>query len=168
MAGVKPSQRELELIEVSTSTTEKAEKELSFREAILPPSLRDLRQKLGQKAKQQKRFRFYSLYGLVCHPEVLQAAWAAVRRNRGARLREEQVVLPGVPDPAFVAPIFFAGITACIDKPAILKVGYQVFGYTNGLVYNKSTAWCIDPTKFICSFLEHDETVQVGTNLLVK
>jgi RNA-directed DNA polymerase len=58
--------------------------ELSFREAILPPSLRELRQKLGWKAKQQKRFRFYSLYGLVCRSDTLQAAWAAVRRNDGA------------------------------------------------------------------------------------
>jgi len=69
---------------VKTSTTEQVVEELSFREAILPPKVQELRQKLGQKAKQQKRFRFYSLYGLVCHPEVLQAAWAAVRRNRGA------------------------------------------------------------------------------------
>src|SRR5207249_1462332 len=45
-----------------------------------------LGQKLGQKAKQQKRYRFYSLYGLVCRSDVLQAAFAAVRRNeRGAR-----------------------------------------------------------------------------------
>jgi len=69
---------------VKTSTTEQAVDELSFREAILPPSLRELRQKLGQKAKQQKRFRFYSLYGLVCRRDVLEAAWAAVRRNDGA------------------------------------------------------------------------------------
>jgi len=60
------------------------DEELSFREAILPPSLQELRQKLGQKAKQQKRFRFYSLYGLVYRTEVLQAAWAAVRHNDGA------------------------------------------------------------------------------------
>ena len=65
-------------------TTEEAGVELSFREAILPPSLQELRQKLGRKAKQQKRFRFYSLYGLVCRPDTLQAAWAAVRRNDGA------------------------------------------------------------------------------------
>jgi len=58
--------------------------ELCFREAILPPSVQALRQKLGQKAKQQKRFRFYSLYGLVCRRDVLEAAWAAVRRNDGA------------------------------------------------------------------------------------
>lgn len=65
-------------------TTEPVVEELTFREAILPPNLRELRQKLGQKAKQQKRFRFYSLYGLVCRLEVLEAAWAAVRRNGGA------------------------------------------------------------------------------------
>ena len=65
-------------------TTEEVGAELSFREAILPPSLQELRQKLGRKAKQQKRFRFYSLYGLVCRADTLQAAWAAVRRNDGA------------------------------------------------------------------------------------
>jgi len=69
---------------VKTSTTEEAVEEISFREAMLPPSVRELRQKLGQKAKQQKRFRFYSLYGLVCRRDVLEAAWAAVRRNAGA------------------------------------------------------------------------------------
>jgi len=69
---------------VKTSTTEQAAEEISFREVILPPNVRELRQKLGQKAKQQKRFRFYSLYGLVCRRDVLEAAWAAVRRNDGA------------------------------------------------------------------------------------
>ena len=69
---------------MKTSTTEEAVEEISFREAMLPPSVRELRQKLGQKAKQQKRFRFYSLYGLVCRRDVLEAAWAAVRRNAGA------------------------------------------------------------------------------------
>jgi RNA-directed DNA polymerase len=69
---------------VKTSTTEQAVEEISFREAILPPSVRELRQKLGQKAKQQKRFRFYSLYGLVCRPDVLETAWMAVLRNAGA------------------------------------------------------------------------------------
>ena len=71
-------------MEVKTSTTEHVAGELSFRGAILPPSLQELRQKLGQKAKRQKRFRFYSLYGLVCRRDVLEAAWAAVRRNDGA------------------------------------------------------------------------------------
>jgi RNA-directed DNA polymerase len=74
----------MDLIEVQAPTTGQAEDELSFREVLLPPSVRELRQKLGQKAKQQKRFRFYSLYGLVCRRDVLQAAWEAVRRNDGA------------------------------------------------------------------------------------
>jgi RNA-directed DNA polymerase len=84
LAGVKRSQKGLELIGVKASTTEPVVEELSFREAILPPGLQDLRQKLGQKAKQQKRYRFYSLYAHVCREDVLQAAWQAVRRNRGA------------------------------------------------------------------------------------
>ena len=69
---------------MKTSTTEQAGEEISFREFLLPPSLRELRQKLGRKAKQQKRYRFYSLSGLVCRKDVLSAAWAAVRRNEGA------------------------------------------------------------------------------------
>src|SRR5882762_8331031 len=65
-------------------TTEQTAKELTIREAALPPQLRALRQKLSQKAKQQKRFRFYSLYAHVCRADTLQAAWEAVRRNDGA------------------------------------------------------------------------------------
>jgi hypothetical protein len=72
---------------VKTPTTGKAESALPLREAQLPPKLRDLRQKLSQKAKQQKRYRFYSL--LLCRAEVLQAAWEAVQRNGGS---------PGVTD----------------------------------------------------------------------
>ncbi len=84
LARNEPSQKPLELIGMQIPTTEEAEVEISFREALLPPSLRELRQKLGRKAKQQKRFRFYSLYGLVCRADTLRAAWAAVRRNDGA------------------------------------------------------------------------------------
>ena len=58
--------------------TEQVVEEISFREAILVPKLRDWRAKLSAKAKQEKRFRFYSLYGLVSHPETLKAAWAQV------------------------------------------------------------------------------------------
>lgn len=65
-------------------TTGKPEAELSVREAKLPAKLRDWRAKLSAKAKQEKRFRFYSLYGLVSHPETLRAAWAQVRANGGA------------------------------------------------------------------------------------
>src|SRR6266849_4424246 len=46
---------------MNNPTTEYVAEELTFREALLPPQLQELRQKLSQKAKQQKRFRFYSL-----------------------------------------------------------------------------------------------------------
>jgi RNA-directed DNA polymerase len=69
---------------MKSPTTEEVAEEISFREALLPPALRELRQKLGQKAKQQKRFRFYSLYAHICRRDTLEAAWRAVLRNHGA------------------------------------------------------------------------------------
>ena len=53
-------------------------------EAHLPPKLATLRQKLSRKAKQEKRFRFYSLYGSVIDPVTLEAAWKQVKANKGA------------------------------------------------------------------------------------
>ena len=94
---------------MKTSTTGQVVEELSFQEAILPPKVQELRQKLGRKAKQQKRFRFYSLYGLVCLPEVLQAAWAAVRRNGGApgvdKVSIEQITATPESEAAFLDEI---------------------------------------------------------------
>ena len=94
---------------MKSPTTEKATEEISFREAILPPKLRELRQKLGQKAKQQKRFRFYSLYAHICQPETLQAAWDAVRRNGGApgvdRVSIEQITVSPESEAAFLAEV---------------------------------------------------------------
>ncbi len=40
-----------------------------MREAMLPEKLCIWRAKLSTKAKQEKRFRFYSLYGLISHPD---------------------------------------------------------------------------------------------------
>lgn len=62
--------------------TEAAEE--TVRERGLPDQLSQLRQKLGQKAKQDPRFRFYTLYDRIYRKDVLQAAWERVRRNRGA------------------------------------------------------------------------------------
>lgn len=54
------------------------------KETQLPLKLAALRQKLSQKAKQEKQFRFYSLYGHICQPEILLAAWKRVRANKGS------------------------------------------------------------------------------------
>ena len=43
-----------------------------------------LRAKLGQKAKHEPRFRFYSLYGHLLCDDVLRLAWLRVEQNGGA------------------------------------------------------------------------------------
>ena len=68
---------------MDTPTTEEATDFYRIDDRLLPPTLAALRQKLSQKAKQEKQFRFYSLYGHICRPETLQAAWKQVRANGG-------------------------------------------------------------------------------------
>lgn len=71
----------------------------------LPDKVSELRWKLGCKAKQDPKFRFYTLYGLVLRMDVLAAAWAQVRANRGG---------PGI-DRVTIAMIDTSGVEVFLE-----------------------------------------------------
>jgi RNA-directed DNA polymerase len=49
----------------------------------LPDRVSELRSKLGQKAKQEPKFRFYALYDRIRRPDVLMAAWWLAMAHNG-------------------------------------------------------------------------------------
>lgn len=71
----------------------------------LPDKVSELRRKLGCKARQDPKYRYYTLYGLVLRKDVLEAAWAQVRANRGG---------PGI-DGVTITMIEASGVEAFLE-----------------------------------------------------
>jgi len=73
-----------------------------------PPKVTELRAKLYGKAKRDRCFRFYSLFGQILRRDVLQASWDRVAANNGS---------PGVDGVSIAAVVTSpGGVAALLDE----------------------------------------------------
>ena len=112
----------------------------------LPGKLSLLRQKLGQKAKQEPNFRFYVLYDRIFRMDTLEAAWNQGRPDpvRAIENTGRAYLAFARQEPAFYAAMFEARV-ARDTYPDLQAASDHAFGVLRALAERLAAAARIQP-----------------------